>query len=203
MKLHQSTAESDSVELDSIDLGILDLLQENCKQSLAQIGERVGLKAPSVLERIHKLEEAGVVQGYSAILDGRLLGKDVTAFIGVSLAHPSHIDGFEQELDAVPDVLESHHVTGEHTLMLKVKTQNTATLEQLIGWVRRIEGVTRTETNVVLSSQRESLHVALDREHNAPREKSRRGGLRNRRTGRRATEGEQESATKGEQEGRA
>jgi Lrp/AsnC family leucine-responsive transcriptional regulator len=197
MKFHQSDADVDSVELDSIDLGILDLLQENCKQSLAQIGEKVGLKAPSVLERIHKLEEAGIVQGYSALLDARLLGKDVTAFIGVSLAHPRHIDGFERELAAVPDVLESHHVTGEHTLMLKVKTRNTASLERLIGWVRCIEGVTRTETLVVLSSQRESLRVPLDLEGDATREKGRRAGPRGRRSSRRNGDGGQE------QEGRS
>jgi Lrp/AsnC family leucine-responsive transcriptional regulator len=190
MKLYQSSSDAESVELDSIDLGILDLLQENCKQSLAQIGERVGLKAPSVLERIHKLEEAGVVLGYSALVDARLLGKDVTAFIGVSLAHPTHIDAFERELAAVPEVLESHHVTGEHTLMLKVKTENTASLERLIGWVRGIEGVTRTETNVVLSSQRERLRVPLDRDGSASRERSRRPVLRSRRP--RRANGEEE-----------
>ena len=192
MKLYQSSPDVESVELDSIDLGILELLQDNCKQSLAQIGEKVGLKAPSVLERIHKLEEVGVVRGYTALVDARLLGKDVTAFIGVSLAHPSHIDGFEHELAAVPDVLESHHVTGEHTLMLKVKTENTASLEGLIGWVRRIEGVTKTETNVVLSSQRESTRVTLDLEHAAPRERGRRGSLRGRRAKGRAADGEEE-----------
>jgi len=192
MKLYQSSPDVESVELDSIDLGILELLQDNCKQSLAQIGEKVGLKAPSVLERIHKLEEVGVVRGYTALVDARLLGKDVTAFIGVSLAHPSHIDGFEGELAAVPDVLESHHVTGEHTLMLKVKTENTASLEGLIGWVRRIEGVTKTETNVVLSSQRESTRVTLDLEHAAPRERGRRGSLRGRRSKGRAADGEEE-----------
>ena len=69
MKLYQSSADGESVELDSIDLGILDLLQDNCKQSLAQIGEKVGLKAPSVLERIHKLEEVGVVTGSVPVPD--------------------------------------------------------------------------------------------------------------------------------------
>jgi Lrp/AsnC family leucine-responsive transcriptional regulator len=191
MKLYQSSADAESVELDSIDLGILDLLQDNCKQSLAQIGEKVGLKAPSVLERIHKLEEAGVLLGYTALVDARRLGKDVTAFIGVSLAHPSHIDAFERELAGVADVLESHHVTGEHTLMLKVKTENTGTLERLIGWVRSIEGVTRTETNVVLSTQRERLRVPLDPDGAAARDRGRRGGLRGRRS-RRASDGEQE-----------
>jgi len=183
MKLHQSATDVDAVEPDSIDLGILELLQQNCKQSLAQIGEKVGLKAPSVLERIHKLEEAGVVRGYTALIDARLLGQDVSAFIGVCLAHPSHIEAFERELAAVSDVLESHHVTGEHTLMLKVRTRNTASLERLIGWVRCIEGVTRTETMVVLSTQRETLRVPLDLEDDSARERTRRGA-RGRRGGR-------------------
>jgi len=191
MKLYHSPPDTESVELDSIDLGILDLLQDNCKQPLAQIGEKVGLKAPSVLERIHKLEEAGVLLGYTALVDTRLLGKDVTAFIGVSLAHPTHIDAFESELAAVAEVLESHHVTGEHTLMLKVKTENTGTLERLIGWVRSIEGVTRTETNVVLSTQRERLRIPLDLDGVPGRERGRRGGLRSRRA-RRGDDGEEE-----------
>ena len=81
----------DLPELDATDLAILDLLQENCKQPLAAIGEKVGLSAPSVVERIHKLEEAGVITDYVALLDARLLGKDIAAFIGVSTAHPRAI----------------------------------------------------------------------------------------------------------------
>ena len=76
-------------ELDAIDFLILELLQENCKRPLAAIGEKVGLTAPSVLERIHKLEEAGVIRDYVAVLDARALGKDVTAFIGVSVDEPA------------------------------------------------------------------------------------------------------------------
>jgi Lrp/AsnC family leucine-responsive transcriptional regulator len=195
MKFYQAEPNDESVEVDSIDLGILDSLQENCKQSLAQIGEKVGLKAPSVLERIHKLEEAGVILGYTALIDARRVGKDVTAFIGVSLGHPKHIESFESELASVPDVLESHHVTGGHTLMLKVKTANTATLEQLIDWVRRIEGVTRTETSVVLSTQREGLRVALEEERSAHRAREQRGGARARRAGRRSDDGHEEGRT--------
>ena len=71
-------------EFDVTDRAILELLQEDCKQPLSAIGQKVGLKAPAVLERIHKLEEAGVVVAYVALLDARRLGKDVTAFIGVT-----------------------------------------------------------------------------------------------------------------------
>ena len=64
-----------SPEFDATDRAILELLQENCKQPLAAIGAKVGLKAPSVIERIHKLEEAGVITGYAALLDARRLGR--------------------------------------------------------------------------------------------------------------------------------
>ena len=118
-------------ELDATDLAILDLLQENCKQPLAAIGEKVGLSAPSVVERIHKLEEAGVIRDYVALLDARSLGKDITAFIGVSTAHPRAIAAIEQADRARSiRVLECHHVTGVHTLLLKVKAENTEALER-------------------------------------------------------------------------
>jgi Lrp/AsnC family leucine-responsive transcriptional regulator len=149
------------LELDATDLRILDLLQENCKRPLAAIGEKVGLSAPAVTERIHKLEQAGVITGYVALLDGRSLGLDVTAFIGVSIGHPRLIDAFEREIEGLDDVLECHHVTGGPTLMLKAKTENTETLEELIDRVRSIEGVTRTETMIVLSTRAERVRIPL------------------------------------------
>jgi Lrp/AsnC family leucine-responsive transcriptional regulator len=85
---------------------------------------------------------------------------DVSAFIGVSIAHPQSIEAFERQLPRLESVLECHHVTGEHTLLLKVKTQNTASLEALIRRLRSIEGVERTETNVVLSTRVERTGVA-------------------------------------------
>lgn len=148
-------------ELDHIDLHILALLQENCKLPLAKIGEQVGLSAPSVIERIKKLEDHAVITGYRAILDARKLGKDVTAFIGVSISHPKLIGEFEKEIAQFEGVLECHHVTGEHTLLLKVKTENTSSLEELISKIRSIEGVDRTETMVVLSTHTERTQVSV------------------------------------------
>src|SRR3990172_5071285 len=95
----------DLPELDATDLQILELLQENCKQPLAAIGEKVGLTASSVMERIHKLEQAGIILPYVALLDARSVGKDITAFIGVSISRPSGIDVFEREIARVDDVL--------------------------------------------------------------------------------------------------
>lgn len=149
-------------EFDAIDRAILELLQDNCKQPLATIGGKVGLSAPSVVERIHKLEEAGVITGYVALVDARRLGKDVSAFIGVCTEQPRAIDKLERQLSAIDDVLECHHVTGAHTLMVKVKTENTESLERLIEQIRDLSGVSRTETMVVLSTSTERPRIALD-----------------------------------------
>ena len=149
------------MELDNVDRHILSLLQENCKLPLARIGERVGLSAPSVAERIDKLEKSGVIRGYTAVLDARKLGKDITAFIVVFVDHPRLIAKFEKEIDRFEDVQECHHVTGQHTLLLKVKVDNTSALEELIRKLRSLEGVSRTETSVVLSTYTEGLWLDL------------------------------------------
>ena len=171
-----------ATEFDATDRAILELLQEDCKQPLAAIGQKVGLKAPAVLERIHKLEEAGAITGYVALLDARRLGKDVTAFIGVSTDLPRAIGGLERQVAAIADVLECHHVTGAHTLMLKVKTHDTETLEELIESIRSLAGVERTETMVVLSTYTEQMRVNLkDSEEFDVRRSRRPGGPRSRR----------------------
>lgn len=163
--------------LDRTDLLILEQLQENCKRPLAAIGEKVGLTAPSVMERIHKLEQAGVVREYVAVLDARRLGKDITAFIGVSINHPRAIAAFEQAVRHQEEVLDCHHVTGAYTLMLKVKADDTDNLERVIGRLREIEGVTRTETMVVLSTHTERTRIVLPLGDPAPpRRKGRAGG---------------------------
>ena len=173
------------LDLDEIDLGILALLQENCRISLAKIGEQVDLTAPSVIERVKKLEDSGVIRGYHAILDARRLGMDITAFIGVSVSHPRSIDAFEHELEAIEDVLECHHVTGGYTLLLKVKSTNTSSLEALISRLRSIDGVEKTETMVVLSTKAERSQVKLPAlpaqsiggDAPPPEKKSRRNGV--------------------------
>ncbi len=163
-------------EFDDIDLHILALLQENCKLPLAKVGEKVGLSAPSVIERIKKLEDNEVIIAYRAIVNARRLGKDVSAFIGVSISHPKLIDEFEQDIVGLDDVLECHHVTGQHTLLLKVKTNSTSTLEDLISTLRSIEGVDRTETMVVLSTHGERTQVSVHYDATPATKRSRRNG---------------------------
>ncbi len=149
------------IDLDGIDKELLEVLQRDCKTPLAKLGKRVSLSAPAVLDRIRKLEAAGVITGYHAQVDGRQVGLDITAFIGISINYPRDIEHFLGKVAEWPEVLECHHVTGGHTLLLKVKTRNTASLEQLISSLRRVECVTATETMVVLSTATERARVPI------------------------------------------
>ncbi len=152
---------AETPELDAIDLQILELLQDQGRVPLVKLGEQVGLSSPSVIDRVKKLEDNGIITGYHASVDARKLGKDVTAFIGVSIAHPKAVVAFEHTIEMLEDVLECHHVTGEYTLLLKIKTNNTASLERLISSIRSIEGVSRTETMVVLSTHTERATISV------------------------------------------
>lgn len=162
--------EGEELELDSIDLQILQTLQQDCKIPLARIGDLVGLSAPSVIERIKKLEHGGVIRGYHAAIDGRQIGLDVAAFIGVLVEHPATVEEFEIQVASLEGVLECHHVTGQHTMLLKVKTRDTSSLEGLIRQVRGIEGVARTETMVVLSTHTERTQLPLGAQLEASRQ---------------------------------
>ena len=142
--------------IDYIDLKILSILQNSGRSRLADIAEEVELSAPAVFERVKKLEVNGVIKGDQALLDGKKVGKDITAFIGVSIGNQQDIDKFATQMLRNPDVLECHHITGDESFILKVKSANTTSLEKLLAEIRSVEGVTRTVTRVVLSTAKES-----------------------------------------------
>ena len=148
--------------LDKIDLKILYILQNNGRSRLADIADEVELSTPAVMERVKKLEAGGVIKGYQAVIDGKKVGKDIAAFIAVSIGHQRDIDSFAAQMLQYEDVLECHHVTGDESFILKVRSANTGSLEKLLGEIRSVEGVTRTVTKVVLSTVKESLTLHLD-----------------------------------------
>jgi Lrp/AsnC family leucine-responsive transcriptional regulator len=148
--------------LDHIDLKILSILQNDGRRRIADIAGDVELSAPAVMERVRKLEANGVIRGYQALLDSKKVGKDITAFIGVSVGSQKDIDKFATQITRYQDVLECHHVTGDESFILKVRSANTGSLEKLLGDIRSLDGVTRTVTKVVLSTSKESQAVELD-----------------------------------------
>ena len=164
----------EGLALDPTDRTLLMALQDDCTESLAALGERVGLRPPAVLERVRRLEKAGIVRGYHAQVDARLAGLDIGAFIGVGIDHPKHMAAFEKAVLAIPSVLECHHVTGRHTLVLKIRTQNTESLHALISELRELPGVDRTETMIVLETKVERTKIELPEADAAPKVRGRR-----------------------------
>jgi len=152
-----------ALHMDPVDVKILNLLQEDGRKPLSDIAREVGLSAPSVSERIKKMCKEGIIKRYVAILDDKKLGKELTAFINVSISNPKHIPGFDSKMLEVDDVVECHHVTGQFSCILKVRAKNPSVLEDLISnKIRSIEGVTSTLTNVVLSSVKEGTRLSLN-----------------------------------------
>jgi Lrp/AsnC family transcriptional regulator, leucine-responsive regulatory protein len=156
--------------LDTIDYHIVDLLQLDARATQLEIAREVGLSQPAVAERIRKLEEKRVISGYTALVDATSLGKDITAFIGVSIEHPKYFDAFARRIQDIAEILECHRVAGEATYLLKVKTDNTHTLDLLLTkTLRKIPGVTRTVTTIALSSIKEGTRVPVSLARGADR----------------------------------
>jgi Lrp/AsnC family leucine-responsive transcriptional regulator len=147
--------------LDEIDLKILKMLQENGRIKRNEIAQATGLSVPSVSERIKKLEDAGIIKGYTAILDSKKLGKDITAFVFVSIDSSKNYPLFIERVMDVDEILECHSITGEGSHLLKVKTENTSTLEKLLARIQSWPGVTGTRTNIVLSTIKETTKIKI------------------------------------------
>jgi len=146
--------------MDTIDYKLIDLLQEDARMTQSDLASAVGLSQPAVAERMRKLEQEGIILGYVARIDGRSLGKDIIAFIGVTVEHPKYNSAFGKKILEIPDVLECHKVTGEDSYLLKVVTENTQSLDRLISdQLRTLPGVQRTQTTIVMSSVKEGSHI--------------------------------------------
>ncbi len=149
-------------ELDELDVRLLDALQRNARSTYAELGQIVGLKPPAVHERVKRLETRGYVRGYGARLDGRMLGLELVAFIGCYAAPEANYDVLVADLAALPEVCEVHSVAGEESFIIKTVTRSTAHLDDLLGRLKRIAGVARTKTTVVLSTPFERGGIAVN-----------------------------------------
>jgi len=152
-------------KLDDIDLKILSIIQDDARAPISKLSKQVGLSPPSVHERISKLEEKGIIAEYVAVLDAKKLGKSLTAFIGITLDRTCCKDeDVISTLKMIPEVQEVHRIAGEEDLLLKVKTEDTSTLEKmLINEVTGIKGVAKTRTMIALSSPMERIRINLNR----------------------------------------
>jgi Lrp/AsnC family leucine-responsive transcriptional regulator len=148
--------------IDEIDVKILELLQEDGRMQRSDVAEVVDLSISAVSDRMRKLEERGVIQGYRAVVDAKRLHLDITAFIRVSVEGSERYSGFVDRVKDMEQVLEVHSITGEGSHLIKVRTKNTTTLERFLSNIQAIPGVTHTTTSIVLSSFKETRTVPAE-----------------------------------------
>lgn len=146
------------VALDAIDRQILRLLRADGRMSHAQIAKEVGLSGPAVHERVRKLEQRGVIEGYTAVLDPQVLDRSHVAFVMVTLSEGNEFaldDPIVARICEEPDVLEFHRIAGEDCYLVKIRTATNKDLEQVLRRIKQIRGVARTRTTIVLSTELE------------------------------------------------
>lgn len=139
--------------IDAVDRQLIDLLRANGRASYAELARQVGLSSPAVHDRVGKLEAAGVITGYHAVVDPPKVGLDVTALVGVIESDSVDDAGVEQALRALPELEDCWRVAGTEDYVAKVRVADMAALEATINAMNRIRGVARTRTTVVLSTK--------------------------------------------------
>ncbi|QFZ23572.1 Lrp/AsnC family transcriptional regulator [Saccharothrix syringae] len=139
--------------MDALDRQIIAALRENGRATYADLGRKVGLSASAVHERVGKLEATGVITGYHAVVDPSSVGLGVTALISIHPTDTADDDEVAVALGELVEVESCYRVAGDESFIVKVRVATVDELERTLGRLRRIQGVARTRTTVVLSTR--------------------------------------------------
>ncbi len=155
------------MSLDSGDVKILRIVQENCRLTARQISDRTGLPVTTVFAKIKRAERLGLVKGYNAILDAAKLGASTTAFIFASFAYKNEEKAASQrkvakEIGGFSEVQEVHIISGEWDILIKVKVRDVDSVGKfVVDKLRLVRGIERTLTCLVFESEKESTVIPL------------------------------------------
>jgi Lrp/AsnC family leucine-responsive transcriptional regulator len=147
--------------LDDPDLKILRTLQQNGRTKRNELAELVGLSVPSVSDRLKKLEENQIIEGYYTKVNRQAFGYDILAFILVVMDSSKHYKDLIKHVEKHPNILECYSVLGEGSHLLKVTVKNTESLEKLLSEIQTWLGVTSTKTTYVLSTIKETTSINI------------------------------------------
>ena len=140
------------MNLDAIDCKILVELQKDGRESASNIAEKIKVSVPTITERIRKLQDSGVITGFQAVVDPTSIGLDVAAIITVISGSSQYYKEVTLAAEETPEVVQCFSTTGNGSHTLLVTTKNSNTLEELLRKIQSWPGVTRTETQIILSS---------------------------------------------------
>lgn len=149
------------ITIDDLDIKILRLLKENAKIPASEISNQINLSVSAVGERLKKLEKSGVVKQYTTILNPNLLKKDLTALMFISLERPQVSEAFLKYVKQEEEIMDCYYLAGDYDYMIKIATENTTSLERLLNRIKSISGIIKTNTIVVLATEKESYSVPI------------------------------------------
>jgi DNA-binding Lrp family transcriptional regulator len=152
-------------KIDATDKKILEILQSRAKITNAKLSEEIGLSPAPTLERVKKLEQMGVITSYHAKLDIEKIGLGVTTFVLATLSghNRANIEGFIEEINKIPEVVECHHITGAGDFILKVVAKDIGSYQKLmLEKVSDIKQVDNMQSMVVLSTFKDSKVIPIN-----------------------------------------
>jgi len=148
------------VKIDDIDREILRMLQDNSRVAFKRIAEKVGVSEATIFVRVKNLKKKGIIKRFTAIVSPELLGKPLTAFVLIN-SEPKKLESVLETLSDMDDVYEVYDVTGTYYVIAKIRTENKESLAKIIDRIGMIDGVTRTETAIVLKSVKEETRIKI------------------------------------------
>ena len=148
--------------MDATDQRILNLLQTDARMTLREIGEQVNLTPPSVSERIHKLEDEGIIEGYRIAIDRAKLGYSVSGYILAS-PEPAKYAAFCAFCEKQPAITEHHHLIGNYNALLRFSTRDTDELDSLLAAIKTY-GDSRTSVELKCLFRTKDLPLGEDPE---------------------------------------
>jgi DNA-binding Lrp family transcriptional regulator len=152
-----------TIQLDDFDREILSILQEDCRMTIKEISSKINLTTTPIFERIKKMEKAGIIKQYVALLDQKMLGKNLSAFIDISIKdHSKHaIEDFVEGVIKHNEVMECHHVTGESDFLLKVLVADVEEYNQFVlNKLSTVSNIGKVETRFSLSVRKDTRVIA-------------------------------------------
>tara|TARA_B110000014_G_C19744987_1_gene388449 strand:- start:124 stop:552 length:429 start_codon:yes stop_codon:yes gene_type:complete len=141
--------------LDTKDKAILDILSNSGREAASSISSKIGMSVPAVIERINKLQESEVIQGYKAIVDYEKLGMDISALITLVSESSEYYYDVIKLAKSADEVVKCFATTGAGSHVLLIRTENTNTLEKFLRTIQQWPGIIRTETQLILSSNKQ------------------------------------------------
>lgn len=151
--------------LDQVDLGILELMQENARISNADIARELNMAPSAVLERIRKLEQKNIILQYTTRLNPLALQQNLLAYVFIKAADGLGCSSTAKELAKIPEIQEVHHVAGEDCYLVKIRTTNSASLMDLMrNSLSNIPNILSTRTTIVLETVKEQQQLVIPHE---------------------------------------